>query len=335
MDLAIPDPLTIESASRMLGEKRDSQLATPLMVVDLDSSTQALSTPVCSPYVIVGLSRSECPPPASGVDVALSVHANAPAPWVGRRLDGDLRIIAEMVRRQPQAALVLVQVLRATEEADVETGLLVESLAYSTLQCGAEFRRWLTTRSVRARAPSPLEVVEVHRIKDHLTITLNRPDVHNSYNAMMRDALCEALMLAQEDDTIRRVSLRGAGPSFCSGGDLTEFGSFTDSSSAHLIRTANSPARYLSALAARVTCHLHGACIGSGIELPAFAAKVCATADTRIRLPEVAMGLIPGAGGTVSIPRRIGRHRTAWLGLTGDSVGAATALAWGLVDTLE
>ena len=44
------------------------------------------------------------------------------------------------------------------------------------------------------------------------------------------------------------------------------------------------------------------------------------------------MGLVPGAGGTVSIPRRIGRQRTAWLALTGDPIDAATALDWGLVD---
>ena len=61
---------------------------------------------------------------------------------------------------------------------------------------------------------------------------------------------------------------------------------------------------------------------------------VLAAPDTRIRLPEVAMGLVPGAGGTVSIPRRIGRHRTAWLALTGAEIGADQALAWGLVDRI-
>ncbi|MDQ6696224.1 MAG: enoyl-CoA hydratase/isomerase family protein, partial [Actinomycetota bacterium] len=56
---------------------------------------------------------------------------------------------------------------------------------------------------------------------------------------------------------------------------------------------------------------------------------------TTFRLPELAMGLVPGAGGTVSLPRRIGRHRTAWLALTGASIDAPTALDWGLVDTIE
>jgi enoyl-CoA hydratase/carnithine racemase len=74
--------------------------------------------------------------------------------------------------------------------------------------------------------------------------------------------------------------------------------------------------------------------VGAGIELAACAGHVVATADTRIGLPEVAMGLIPGAGGTVSLPARIGRHRTAWLALTGRTLDAPTAHAWGLVDAL-
>jgi enoyl-CoA hydratase/carnithine racemase len=54
--------------------------------------------------------------------------------------------------------------------------------------------------------------------------------------------------------------------------------------------------------------------------------------DTRIALPEVGLGLIPGAGGTVSVVRRIGRQRTAYLALSGEVIGAGTALQWGLVD---
>jgi enoyl-CoA hydratase/carnithine racemase len=77
---------------------------------------------------------------------------------------------------------------------------------------------------------------------------------------------------------------------------------------------------------------VHGPCAGAGIELAAFAGTVVAEAGTTFRLPEVGMGLIPGAGGTVGIPRRIGRWRTLYLALTGHRIDVATALAWGLVD---
>ncbi|MCZ0997091.1 enoyl-CoA hydratase/isomerase family protein [Streptomyces mirabilis] len=83
-----------------------------------------------------------------------------------------------------------------------------------------------------------------------------------------------------------------------------------------------------------MTAHLHGACVGAGIELAAFAGRVLAAPDTLIRLPEVGMGLIPGAGGTASLPVRIGRERTAYLALSGDTLSAAQALGWGLVDEI-
>jgi enoyl-CoA hydratase/carnithine racemase len=72
--------------------------------------------------------------------------------------------------------------------------------------------------------------------------------------------------------------------------------------------------------------------VGAGVEVPAAAGRVVAAPDAVFRLPEVAMGLIPGAGGTVSIPRRIGRRRACWLAISGASLDARTALAWGLVD---
>jgi enoyl-CoA hydratase/carnithine racemase len=151
----------------------------------------------------------------------------------------------------------------------------------------------------------------------------------------MRDALCEGLALALADETQGDVLLDGAGPSFSSGGDLDEFGTLPDPAHAHAIRATRSPAALLAALAPRVTAQVHGACVGAGAELPAFAARVVARADAWFQLPELALGLIPGAGGTVSLPRRIGRQRTAWLALSGERIDAATALRVGLVDEVE
>jgi len=101
-----------------------------------------------------------------------------------------------------------------------------------------------------------------------------------------------------------------------------------------LIRLTRSPAMLMYRLAARTTARLHGSCLGAGIELPAFAAQVLAAEDTTMGLPELTLGLIPGAGGTASLPRRIGRWRTAYLGLTGQTIDADQALRWGLVDAI-
>jgi enoyl-CoA hydratase/carnithine racemase len=175
--------------------------------------------------------------------------------------------------------------------------------------------------------------VVVDRIGDELAITLDRPEARNALDATMRDQLWDALAVAAADPALS-VRWRGVGPAFCAGGDLDEFGSRSDPARAHLIRLTRSLGRVLHELADRTTVELHGACAGSGIELPAFAGRVRAAPDTAISLPELSLGLIPGAGGTVSLPRRIGRHRTAWLAFTGATIDAATAHQWGLVDEL-
>jgi enoyl-CoA hydratase/carnithine racemase len=168
-----------------------------------------------------------------------------------------------------------------------------------------------------------------------LRVTLARPEKRNAFSAGMRDGLVEALRVAVADPGIREIVLDGEGPAFCSGGDLDEFGTLPDPATAHAVRTTRSAARLLAACAGRVRAEVHGACVGAGVELPAFAARVVAREDASFWLPELTLGLVPGAGGTVSLPRRIGRQRTAWLALSGRPIDARTALGWGLVDEVR
>ena len=103
----------------------------------------------------------------------------------------------------------------------------------------------------------------------------------------------------------------------------------------HAVRSLRLPAAALLRTRAMSHFRVHGACIGSGIELAAFARRLTATADAFFQLPELRFGLIPGAGGCVSLPRRIGRQRTAYLALSARRINAATALDWGLIDAIE
>ncbi len=246
--------------------------------------------------------------------------------------------IQQRVERWPQAAAICDDVLRTTDpSAPTWSGLVTESLAYSTLQTGREFRDWLARRGP-ASAPGHVDPVLVEREDDSLTIWLNRPGRHNAFSTDMRQALLDALTIARVDTSIRDVTLAGTGPSFCSGGDLAEFGSFDDPATAHFARTRHSPARALDELASRLgerlKARVHGQVVGSGLEMAAFCGRIEADPQSRFGLPELALGLIPGAGGTVSITRRIGRWRTAYLALSGQTVTASTALAWGLVDAV-
>jgi enoyl-CoA hydratase len=249
--------------------------------------------------------------------------------------ESELAGLAGNISDTPLAAATLVQVLRTTASLPVSDALTVESLAYASLQVGPEFRSWLAGFCPpEAPAVEGAPPVLVERSGDRLTIVLNRPASRNALSVEMRDALCEALELAVADPAIRTVSVSGAGRCFSVGGDLAEFGSVADPATGHAIRAIRMPARLLAECADRTEFRLHGACIGAGVELPAFGRRVVAKAYSFFQLPEITFGLIPGAGGCVSLPRRIGMQRTAWLALSARRIDAATALRWGLIDML-
>ncbi|MBO0678503.1 enoyl-CoA hydratase/isomerase family protein [Mycolicibacterium sp. S2-37] len=244
--------------------------------------------------------------------------------------------LAERCGHRPLAAAICDDVLRTIDPAGpTRAGVVTESLAYSTLQAGPEFARWLADRGP-AEVPVTPDPVRARRDGNTLFVEFNRPQRHNAFSTDARAALLEALEVARLDPAIDEVVLSGAGRSFCSGGDLAEFGSFADPAAAHLARTRHSPALVLDELTARLgrrcVARVHGQVLGSGLEMAAYCGQVVTTPDAVFGLPELDLGLIPGAGGTVSITRRIGRWRTAYLVLSGRTIDAPTALRWGLVD---
>jgi enoyl-CoA hydratase/carnithine racemase len=254
-------------------------------------------------------------------------------------IDSAIAELDARLDRWPLAAAVCDDVLRSVDPAGPALpGVVTESLAYSTLQAGPEFARWLAERGATAM-PDIADPVRANRDGNTLRIAFNRPLRHNAFSTDARAALLEALTVAQLDPSIDEVVLTGNGPSFCSGGDLAEFGTFSDPASAHLARTRYSPALVLDALTARLgqacRAEVHGQVLGSGLEMAAFCGRVQAAPDSVFGLPELSLGLIPGAGGTVSVTRRIGRWRTAYLVLSGRTVDTDTALAWGLVDEVD
>lgn len=283
--------------------------------------------------ILIGVSNEPVAASARPLIEAFTLTLAPEAPgrsWV-RGGAGELDDLDETVSRAPVAAAVLARILRIGSSLDVNSALELESAAYSMLLGSDEFRHWRASVPVRS-APVEGEAVLVQREGDILHVTLNRPRRHNAFGRAMRDQLFDALTIARLDGTVSAVHLRGHGPSFCSGGDLDEFGTASSLAEAHLVRMQQSAGLAVHNLADRVQVTVHGSCIGAGIEVPAFARRVVARDDARFRLPEIGMGLIPGAGGTVSIPRRIGRWRTAYLALTGRAIDVDVALAWGLVD---
>lgn len=270
------------------------------------------------------------------VVVGVQVAVDGPvAPWcdvVVPDEEAAAEVVAAVEARPTAAAALAVLLRQADSRRTLAEGLLAESATYSALQAGAEHLAWLARRPAGRSTRRDEPVVSVARDGDRLTVMLARADKRNAYNAQMRDELLAALALAEADPSIAEVEVRADGPAFSSGGDLDEFGTGSDPATNHVVRLARSTAAAIARLADRVTVQVHGPCVGAGVELPAFAHRIVATPDATFRLPELAMGLVPGAGGTVSLPRRIGRHRTAWLALTGQAIDVPTAQRWGLVD---
>lgn len=311
---ALRDPASFERWSPVTG--------TPSLAIDLgsgDASDEDVARLEWLPAVSIGLGGRDASPAGRRVDVRVPGQAEAER-------------VAEAVAAHPLASVALAQLLRRSEGLALEHALLAESLVYSTLQAGPEFAAWRASYRAKPSTPSREPPLRLVREGAHLAMHMNRPEKRNAFSAAMRDALCEALALVHRDRGIERVSWQGDGPAFCSGGDLDEFGTFPDPATANAIRATRSPGLLLAGCADRVHAFVHGACIGAGVELPALCVRVVAARDAFFALPEVGMGLVPGAGGTASLPRRIGRQRTAWMALTGERVTATTARAWGLVD---
>ncbi len=313
-----------------------------LELVVIDDSPPSME-PVAPGVVRVGIHRGKHKPPIdpdllAKFDILLSSSDGASRPWTVLPSDKREAVVKELeatLKARPVACGVLAAVLRTGEALPMDQALTLESIAYSMLLSSAEFREWQQNQKPRRRRPDHHHRVKLFEQEDKIHMVLARPAARNAFDARMRDELCMALDFILNDPDERFVEMRGEGATFSVGGDLDEFGSAQDVGMAHLIRTLRSPVGLLCQARRRVSAHLHGPCIGAGIEFPAAAGKVLAKANCYFQLPEVSMGLIPGAGGTASIPRRIGRHRTCYMAVTGTKIDVPTALSWGLIDAVE
>lgn len=292
--------------------------AGPLAFVDLDAATETPDAIALPPCPVIGVGD-----PAHPLAARLDAVVEPPVP---------AELLVRQVQANPQAAAIVVQLLRLLPSLSVEDGLTAESLAYAVLQGSAEHARWRAAAVAGASgAPGRLAA---RRDGARLMLTLDRPESGNAIDRALRDGLHEAFSLAALDPEITAISLRAKGKAFSLGAELGEFGTTTDPAGAHAIRARTLPARPVVRCAERLEVHVQGACVGSGLELAAWARRLTASPAAWFQLPELAMGILPGAGGCVSLSRRIGRQRAALMILSGKRLSARQALGWGLVDAL-
>lgn len=296
------------------------------------------SAPPDLPVAFVDLARTDDDvgdlvlPPCPVIGIGPRTHPLAPMLDAVAESPVTPEVLARQILKAPLAAATFIDLLRVLPALSAEQGLVAESLAYATLQGSAEHLAWRAGQP--AAETRPPGAVRVERSDDQLLVVLADPERGNAIDRTMRDGLSEAFQLAALDASIARIELRAEGRAFSLGAELGEFGTTVDPATAHAIRARTLPAHWLAPCSERLEVHVQGACIGSGLEMAAWGRRVTATAHAWFQLPELAMGIIPGAGGCVSLVRRIGRQRTALLGLSGKRIGARQALEWGLVDAL-
>ncbi|CAN5270154.1 3-hydroxyacyl-CoA dehydrogenase NAD-binding domain-containing protein [soil metagenome] len=171
------------------------------------------------------------------------------------------------------------------------------------------------------------EVVKVERHDAVAIVTVDSPPV-NALSAAVRKGILEGVQSAAADPQVQAIVIACAGRTFIAGADITEFGKPPQSPSLHdvIAGIENSPKPVIAAI--------HGTALGGGLELTLGCHFRVATKDAKLGLPEVKLGLLPGAGGTQRLPRAVGPELAVKMIVTGEFLGAPDALKNGLIDDI-
>ncbi|MBR0957939.1 3-hydroxyacyl-CoA dehydrogenase NAD-binding domain-containing protein [Bradyrhizobium japonicum] len=171
------------------------------------------------------------------------------------------------------------------------------------------------------------EVVKLERHDEVGIVTVNSPPV-NALSAAVRGGILECIKAAVADSAIKGIVLTCAGRTFIAGADITEFGKPPKPPALNdvLSEIENSPKPVVAAI--------HGTALGGGLEVALACHFRVAVKEAKLGLPEVKLGLLPGAGGTQRLPRAVGPELAVKMIVGGDPIGAAEALKNGLIEEI-
>lgn len=165
------------------------------------------------------------------------------------------------------------------------------------------------------------------------TLTVNRPDRLNALNAETVDEIAAALRELDRDDDVGAVIVTGAGEkAFVAGADIGELAKMGPIEGVRISRAGQDAFRFMETMGKPVVAAVNGYALGGGLELALACHLRFASEKARFGLPEVKLGIIPGYGGTVRLPRLVGRGRALEMILSGEMIDAAEAHRIGLVN---
>ena len=170
----------------------------------------------------------------------------------------------------------------------------------------------------------------IHRHGRVLQLTLNRPQARNALNNALLTQIAEALEAAAVDDSVGVCVIRGNARFFAAGADLNEMAEKDLPATLDDIR----PRLWgrIDAFTKPLIASVNGYALGAGCELALLCDLIVAGDNARFALPEITLGIMPGAGGTQRLPRLIGETRAKEMIFTGREITAETAREWGLVN---
>lgn len=166
------------------------------------------------------------------------------------------------------------------------------------------------------------------------TITINRPNKLNALNKQTIEELHEAFKDEEEDEDTKVIILTGSGEkAFVAGADISEFANFSAAEGAKLAAKGQEILfDYVENMSKPVIAAVNGFALGGGLELAMACHFRVASANAKMALPEVSLGVIPGYGGTQRLPQLIGKGRAMELIMTASMIDAKQALNYGLVN---
>lgn len=180
--------------------------------------------------------------------------------------------------------------------------------------------------------PNTLKVE--HQTGGVLQITLNRPDKLNALSSELLSELLQVLQSAQQDKAIKALLITGEGKAFCAGADINQLAELNAQQGLEFAKKGQLIFRTLEQLGKPSLAAINGYAFGGGCELSMAATLRIASSNAQFGQPEVKLGVIPGYGGTQRLARLIGKGRALDLCLTGRTIKAEEALAFGLISEI-